>query len=269
MVSTLSWLLDGWLDHDYLKIVSRLLLVLVAIGVVVLVRRSGLTWTQMGYGPFQTSEFVATIVVGLVSLSVPVLIFLGIEYRVPDDRVIWLSFGFVLALVGSSFTALLVGIFEETLFRGWMLQRLTTYWGGVSAAAVSSLLYALVHFTGVNDVQVPLEVQWHTLLVILPSLLLPVLDLASNWDSMLSLFAVGMVLCYVRTVWGLWQCIALHAAWVFGIRLFKDLTVRDELHPYLFLVGDYDRFNGLLVFCYLLVVMMCVWLWRRRQTLSA
>ncbi|MEM7078170.1 MAG: CPBP family intramembrane glutamic endopeptidase [Pseudomonadota bacterium] len=265
VVSVLAWWLEGWLPFEYLKVASRLVLLMVAIGVGLLVIRGGINLEEMGLGPFVPAAFVRVFGLGLVSLLLPVGVFLLVEYRVPDDRVEWWAAAFVLGLIGSVFTSLLVAVFEEVLFRGWLLTRLQRSVAPIGAALLCSLAYASVHFVGLNDVTPPAEMRWYTLLFLLPAILAPMFDVAANWDSLASLLAVGLLLCLVRSRWGLWPCIALHAAWVFGIRLFKDLTVRDEVNPYLFLVGDYDRFNGLLVFGYLLILILLLWVWQRRS----
>ena len=45
-------------------------------------------------------------------------------------------------------TVLTVGIFEESLFRGWFLNAISVYTGERKANVISSVLFSLVHFPG-------------------------------------------------------------------------------------------------------------------------
>jgi membrane protease YdiL (CAAX protease family) len=75
------------------------------------------------------------------------------------------------------------------------------------------------------------------------------------WDSFLSLFLLGVGFCWVRRRTGsLWWCIGLHAAFVTGIRILKELSIRDEVNPYKVLVGTYDHFVGDLTTVWLLLI---------------
>ena len=64
-----------------------------------------------------------------------------------------------------------------------------------------------------------------------------------------------MGFCWVRRRTGsLWWCIGLHAAFVTVIRVLKELTIRDEVNPYVFLVGTHDHFVGYLTTLWLLAI---------------
>ncbi len=84
-------------------------------------------------------------------------------------------------------------------------------------------------------------------------------------DSFLALFLLGVLLCQVRARMGLWWCIGLHAAWVFSIRVYKELTVRDIVNPYQSWVGDYDNFVGHLVSVWVLFLFVLMSLYRSHR----
>ena len=73
---------------------------------------------------------------------------------------------------------------------------------------------------------------------------------------------MGLILCWVRERYGLWACVAVHAAWVFGLRTFKEGTVRDVVHQQAYLVSDYDHFTGIAATAYLVLVLAIYGLWR-------
>ena len=87
-----------------------------------------------------------------------------------------------------------------------------------------------------------------------------------------SLSALGILLCWVRERAGLWWCIGLHIAWVFAIRVYKELTVRDIVNPYVGWTGAYDNFVGHAVtlwLVFLAVVIILVGMHRRNLGLGA
>ena len=137
-------------------------------------------------------------------------------------------------------------------------------YGFASAAVLTSFFYALVHFLEAPQEIAPEAIAWYTGWPHALTALLPLLSPKVYWDSFVALFLVGLLLCWVRREIGLWRCIALHAAWVFAIRVFKEGTVRDIVNPYIGWVGTYDHFVGHLVSVWLLFVFLVLVLNRAR-----
>lgn len=115
-------------------------------------------------------------------------------YRIsitPDAVKLWR------VVVGFIPAALLVGILEELVFRGFLLQHLLRY--STSAAVIaSSALYSLVHLKGAE------------------------MDLALSMRELAGLFLLGVVLAlsYLRTS-QLYLAVGLHAALAYGARVNK------------------------------------------------
>jgi membrane protease YdiL (CAAX protease family) len=127
------------------------------------------------------SLFVLGANVVVVVLYAGVLSLLGLEDFQPRSQVE----GIILegpAVIGSLALVVLWGpLAEEVFFRGFVFPGLKGWIGGVGAAAVSSLLFALVHF----DLRV-----------------------------MIPFFVIGLLLAWLYHRTGsLWSCLVAHAAW--------------------------------------------------------
>ena len=144
--SVLAWALAGFVDFEFEKIFSRLLLLLIAISLVPLWRMNALSAEMMGFWGFSWRRLGVSISLSIAMLLPLMLLFVVSGFRIWDTRVELISAEFaqqmLLILVG----AFLVGLFEETLFRGF-LQRLVGDRIGITQAVwVLSLCYAMVHF---------------------------------------------------------------------------------------------------------------------------
>lgn len=132
------------------------------------------------------------------------------------------------------------------------------------SAVVASVIYAGVHFLD-GEGSVPEQVTWYSGYEIVLSAFSPLLDPASYWDGFVALFLLGMLFCLVREKLSLWWCIGLHAAFVFAIRMFKELTVRDGYSAYQVWVSSYDNFVGHLVSIWLIFVFVVMVLYQQAR----
>ena len=262
--SVLAWLLVDVLAYDYVKILSRGVLLFAALGLVPLWRAAGLTAQSIGLSPAQPRHMAAAYPVGVALVLPLILFFMVVQFRVLDDRVDYAGLEIWQFVVVALFSSLLVGLFEETLFRGVLFSVLRRAAGFGLSASVVGFLYAAVHFLA-RDGSVPGEVAWYTGYSYVLSAFTGLSQPGGFWDGFLSLFLLGLLFCWVREKLGLWWCIGLHAAWVFAIRLFKELTVRDIYNPYQVLVSSYDNFVGHLVSIWLIFLFVLAALYRRAK----
>lgn len=132
---------------------------------------------------------------------------------VPLSKIILKFFTYLLA-------AALVGFAEELLFRGILfsaIRKVSAWW---TAAWVSSLLYALIHFA--KPVPPFSTVHGDPLSAVR---LIPYMAYQSGtWDQIIpfvfTLFVIGLVLCMLYQKTGsLYLAIGLHAGWVFAMRM--------------------------------------------------
>ncbi len=259
--SVLAWLLDGMLDYAYAKIMSRSLLLFAAIGLIPMWRAANLNTATIGLRPFNLRHLLLSYPVGIVLVLPLMLVFMVTGYRVVDDRVVYLSVEFLQLCAVALLSGVLVGIFEETLFRGVFFSALRRSSSFVWAATFVSLLYAGVHFLRSEGGGV-LDPAWYSGYTLVLQAFAGFSEPGQWWDSFIALFLLGVLFCWIREHLTLWWCIGLHAAWVFAIRLFKELTVRDVANPYDVLVGSYDNFVGILVALWLIFLFVLIALYR-------
>jgi len=123
--------------------------------------------------------------------------------------------------------AVLIGVGEETLFRGIVLRRLTRDIGTRTGLLVTTALYAVVH--GLRGGGKVMTAGWLAGWARTTNLFAPLAD-PTVWPGIAGLFALGLVLGTLRLRTGsLWPAIGIHAAWVavFRVgRLFFDIRQR-------------------------------------------
>ena len=264
--SVLAYVLSPWLDYSWYKLFTRGVLVCVALGLWWLWRQLHLSPGSVGWqpGPPGACWILRTYGVGLLCLEPPATVFVVTGYRVVDPEVQLLSFEWLLFLLQAMVGGLLVGLLEESLFRGvmwaWLCRNVPT----LVTVLVTAFLYSSVHFVGVEDESLVQESNhvlagWLVFFQAFQQFNQP-LAIADAW---VCLFLLGCLFGYVRHIWGLWACVVLHAAFVFGLRTFKELTVRDVVNPYAHWVGGYDHFTGELVSVWVVVLGIGLFAWRR------
>ncbi len=192
----------------------------------------------------------------------PAVIFLWSGYRVFDSTWHQELDDLARALVGGFIGGALAAFLEETVFRGVFLAALSRSVGTVAAMVVTSGLYALCHFLRTDfDVADPRFGSGFEALLLSPG---PLSHPAQWWDSFAGLFALGLLLSLVRLRSGsLLPCIALHASWIFFLRVYKEMTGRDITSEWSWLVGGHDNFTGVVVAGWLMVL-IALYLWFSR-----
>jgi membrane protease YdiL (CAAX protease family) len=158
---------------------------------------------------------------------------------------------------------LLVGLIEETFFRGVMHSALRRRLSLAATAALTAALYASLHFVRPTRLASDAEVHWDTgwqLLASMPAAYADPLALADSW---VALFAVGVFLSLVRERTGnIALAIGLHAGWVAVIKTGKYLTELQPEAPLVFMVGSYDGIIGWLAAAW---ISLLAWLYYRRR----
>ncbi len=266
---TLAWLLAPLLPLAYDKVISRAILLAAALGLVPLWRYFDLNTHSVGLRPVPAGRLLPTWLLGVAAVLPLMLFFLVVGFRVEDSEELVFSPAFAGFAVLAFVSAWLVGLFEETLFRGVLLTLLGQRFSFYAAALLSSGMYAAVHF--INRAEWT-ELQWAENgsswlggLTYVGHSLSGIVQAGQQWDSWLALFLLGLLFCRLRRDYGLWVCIALHAAWVFSIRVYKQLTVRDIVNPFREWTGEYDNFVGHLASVWLLFILLALYLAHRHH----
>jgi membrane protease YdiL (CAAX protease family) len=126
-------------------------------------------------------------------------------------------------VLNAALAAVCVSVLEETLFRGALFGTLRKAYRWPTALAVSSIIYAAVHFLA--PVRWGGEVNWLAGLVTLGQMCQGLFDPNSLLPAFLNLALAGALLglAYQRTG-TLYFSIGLHAGWVFWLKSYGFLT---------------------------------------------
>ncbi|OQW72020.1 MAG: CAAX protease family protein [Proteobacteria bacterium ST_bin11] len=250
------------------KVISKITLVLLLLSIFPLKKYLQLSWTDMGFAPRTQffKQFGQGLALGLLTL-LPVLVALyALDVHVWDDTRHWTS-GKIAEKVGLGlFFALLIAVGEEALFRGLLLGGLQRSMSIIAAVTISSLYYAALHFLKSKS-----HVAYSDLT---PSSGLRLMAEAfANWlnpailSALLALFLVGLFLAILRSrlPQSLGLCIGCHAAWVWQIKVSRDLFNVNLQADALFLVNTYyDGVVGPLVTSWLGLALAVFLLWSMR-----
>ena len=237
--STLSLLLCPFIQLPWWKIFRRCASISAAISLLII------TWgiekrpvREFGLGSLREGrkQLWFGIRLGLATLVVMVSLGLWVgAYRISVTASPWKFWG---TLIGTMPAMVLVGILEELIFRGLILQRLMVY-SKTFAVVASSVVYALVHLKTLAPTWGPL----------------------GPWFELIGLFLFGNILCvsYLLTQ-QLYLAIGLHATLAYGVRVNKLLIEfpRPSLN---WLIGTNRLVNGVINWAALLVMCGVMVLW--------
>jgi membrane protease YdiL (CAAX protease family) len=258
----------GWLDEDPQRVMGRLAQVFILLGVWPFLKRMQLADRRsLGYG-IQGRAFRRAVglgwVEGVAILLVLALALVALEIRLPDPELeLWpyLAKKALQALIGG----LLIGVLEETFFRGALYTAIRRHDGVASAVVWTAFLYMLVHFMKPSALPEGVAFDWAGAWQMFGAVFVDILQ----WkylDSMAALFVVGVFLALVRERtghigWG----IGLHAGWVFVIQVTRRMTDGNPEAPFAFMVGSYDGIIGWLAAAWIGLLALAYLGWTRRS----
>jgi len=212
--------------QPFYRYLHRSLLFFAIAGLWPFLRSAGLTsWRAVGLvkpaGNWR--KLLAGVAIGFASLACVALLAIASGTRMVKGeltRSVLLS-----SIVSASFTAVVVGLLEELLFRGGIFGALRKASHWTVALVVSSALYALVHFFNEKPAS-PAEITWFSGLDLLPSMLHGLVEVEKLIPGVFTLLLAGMILAlaYQRTG-NLYLSIGLHAGWIFWLRFYGAITI--------------------------------------------
>jgi len=208
----LFWLTQG--HWPFRRVFDRVLLIVALAGVWPMLRAAGIrSLPELGYARTLVwwQQSLGGFLVGIVSLGLCAVLLRFTNWKTN--------------FVGNLVSALAVGIIEETFFRGGIygaLRRSLSIW---YAVAISSVIYAVLHFCKPTE---PVSVNWLTGFTHL-GFVFQSFGMQVNWIGLVTLLLVGTVLALVFE-WTkvLYFSIGLHAGWVFAIKT-AGASVRDTM----------------------------------------
>jgi hypothetical protein len=244
------------------KLLHPLAKVLALIYFFVLIRQLGMNdRAALGFG-LPRRRFLREMgrgwVLGVLMLLVLSAALMGLGVRTPDPAH-WHLRDLSKALPEGLFAGLAVALIEEAFFRGALYGAIRRESSMTTAAVLSSLYFAALHFLRAHELPADQPVGWASGLQVL----------ATNFeqftntgllDSFIALFAVGILLALVRERTGnIALCIGLHAGWVVVIKVTRTLTNAHAGADFAFLVGTYDGVTGWLATAWVALVAGVYW----------
>ena len=171
--------------------------------------------------------------------------------------------------VGYLFAALVLGLLEETLFRGVLHRSLrvdSLGWRGWGLGLLSAALFAAAHFLRPTDDR-PVEGWWDTGIACLAALG----TIPPRWPEAFGLLLVGLVLMALRKRTGsIWLSVGVHAGWVWIQKAARRLVDEDPEavaeHP--FWIGSERVYDGIAGWLALLLTFGLCLLWLRPKSES-
>jgi len=233
-----------WAFH---RVASRIAMLVLIAGLVWLCRRLNLeTRRDFGYGlPWRRflSQSLLWGVIGMATAAVGAAFLLLTHLRVMDAQFIPGASSFARIFLIGVGSGISVALLEETVMRGAMHTAIERESGAWTAALLTALLFALLHFFA--KVRIPAdEIGWGSGFDLLLRSFAPLGHPALVADSYLSWLVVGLILSLTRVLTGnIAVAIGLHAGWVVVLRMLQESTAAGISPAYAAWVG---RFDGLL-----------------------
>lgn len=255
----------GWVEYEPRRVMGRLAQIFILLGLWPFLKRMGFDHrSALGYGVARR-EFVQAMIrgwlAGVLILLLLVAALLSVGVRVPDLPADGLLAEILEKAVSALIGGLLIGLLEETFFRGALFGAVRARNGLRSAVFWSAALYALLHFMKPHALPDGVAFDWSGAALMFTQVFTGVLQWR-HLDSMLALFLVGIFLALVRERTGhIGWCIGLHAGWVFVIQVSRRLSDGNEASDLAFLAGDYDGVIGWLAAVWIGLLAWAYWRW--------
>jgi uncharacterized protein len=238
----------GWVHQAPHRIMDRLTLAFALLGLWPFLKSMGLnSRAALGYDGTRTRLLRAVWrgwLLGVAILAGLALTEVMLGVRTPEAA----GAGWVAGLTRKAAQALigglLIGLVEETFFRGALYSAIRRRGRVPSAVLWTAFLYALLHFMKPGTLPDGVAFDWAGSWQMFTEVFAGALQW-KDLDSLAALFLVGLFLALIRERTGhIGWCIGLHAGWVFVIQLTRYVTDGNPASPYGFLVGSYDGMIG-------------------------
>ena len=227
-------LADSVFDSPYRRVNDRCVLIAVLIFLVPAYRMSGLKG-RADFGIPKRPDWLKLFGFGLMVAAASMLFVYLIGLVAGVYGPAELDSGVVGDLLQIIIGMLLIGVIEEILFRGYILNALRKSLGPVAAVLLSSALFAVVHFIKPAE---PETVNWTSGFLLVGNLFAKADD--TFWPEVCTLFCMGTVLAtlsyWTRSVY---LAIGLHAGWVWIMMLFRLFTENQGKLVWLYGPGEW------------------------------
>jgi uncharacterized protein len=211
-------------ENPFYRYANRCLILLALVGLWPFLKSLGIhSWRDLGFAPLRSHWRTASagFFVGFSSLALLAGLVILFGARIIDFR----HSGSALAgeLLGAIFTAVIVAILEESLYRGALFGALRKIHSWQFALITSSAIYALLHFFAKPEP--PVSINWLSGFTTIAGMLAGFVELQKLVPGFLNLFIVGVILGFAfQRTGNLYFSIGLHAGWIFWLKSYGLVT---------------------------------------------
>ena len=261
------------IDADFERIVSRSVLVCAVLILLLFARKLGRDnfldtpphatgerlFQKMGYG--WLTGFLMLVPVAFIQLA------FAYRYFESDLQPIALTVLTTVALALPG--AVIIAVIEESLFRGIIFHHFRRVQKTALAVTLSSLIYAAIHFLEPAHTVTNEPPDWMTGVILTFQSIHGFTALPNHVDAFIALFLAAVLLCLLRLRSGdIFTGIGMHAGWITLIKSFKELTNRnsDVAHAW-WLASEHDRFTGHITSLLVIIAIVILFGYRRRETI--
>lgn len=257
MAYPLKLLLDPVLDLAFRKYLTYATLIsgLIISGIYLQIY-GALSFKAFGYSE-KLFKFLNSMVNGfvfgmIIMLIIEALLFLLGIHEIDANRS--LSVALVMERIAKAMlVGLLIGLIEESIFRGALFTGLYKQTGAIIAVFFSSLVYAAVHFIRYRDLPADTDIGWLTGIGMMPETFRRFHEWSIT-DYFLTLFIFGVLLGLLRLKHrSIAACIGVHAGIVMLIKIADYFTNRTYNSNYEYLVSPYNSTFGWISFSVILL----------------
>jgi uncharacterized protein len=252
------------------RILSRTILILAVLLLYPTCRLLNInSFTSLGFSRENiTSTAIRAWLFGVVMLTPISIFFLSCGFRLWEPAPQNLLAPLVI-IASAIVSGCIIGLIEETLFRGLLQSQLSTTMNSLRAIIIVSAIYSSVHFLQAPDFDPTHAIHWYSGFTLLSSAFTTISNSNAFLDAWVALFLAGLFLSLVRLRTNniLW-CIGIHAGWVAHIKVLKNFTDRDNSAQCKSLASSYDSFIGELSAAWVLLILVSWALLHFRKSLT-
>ena len=206
-----------------------------------------------GTGKMFLRRMVNGFAYGILIIAIIEIILLLLGIHALDTTRSFSPGSLTLVVIKGLLTGLLIGLVEESIFRGALFTGLYQQTGAVVSVFFSSLVYSTVHFIRYRDLPADADIGWLTGFTMLPEAFRRFFEWSIE-DYFLTLFVFGMLLCLLRLKHNnIAACIGVHAGVVMLTKISDYLTNRTYNSNYEYLVSQYNSTFGWMSFVVILL----------------
>ena len=221
---------------------------------------------------FKTENFPSTAIrswlLGIAMLTPISIFFISCGFRLWEPAPQNL-FEPITIVISAIISACIIGLIEETLFRGLLQSQLSAAMNSFWSIIIVSIIYSSVHFLQAPEFDSNQIIHWYSGFTFLSSAFENFNNISTFLDAWFALFLAGVFLSLIRLRTNniLW-CIGIHAGWVTHIKMFKDFTDRDNSAQCASLASNYDSFIGEFSAAWILLVLLAWGVFHYRKSLT-